>query len=161
MVPVRVLFVCMGNICRSPTAEAVMRERVREAGLEDEIVVDSAGTGDWHIGASPDPRSVSAGARRGLDVAGSARQVGARDFDDFDLVLACDNAVARDLRRLAPTDAGRAKVRLLREFDPASAANHGLDVPDPYFGEGDGFDRVIDLVEAACAGLLADLRASR
>ena len=139
-----------------------MRARVREAGLEGEIVVDSAGTGGWHIGASPDPRSVAAGARRGLQVAGSARQVRAGDFDDFDLVLACDADNASDLRRLARTDADRAKVRLLREFDPASAGARDLDVPDPYFGQaGDGFDRVIDLVDAACVGLLAELRATR
>ena len=162
MAPTRVLFVCMGNICRSPTAEAVMRARVREAGLEDEIVVDSAGTGRWHVGGPPDPRSVAAGAHRGLSVCGSARQVSARDFDDFDLVLACDADNARDLRRLARTDADRAKVRLLREFDPKSAGTSDLDVPDPYFGEAsDGFDRVIDLVDAACVGLLAQLRAPR
>lgn len=161
MSPTRILFVCMGNICRSPTAEAIMRARVREAGLEDEIVIDSAGTGDWHVGNGPDPRSVEAGARRGLQVGGRARQVRSGDFDDFDLVLACDAANARDLRRLARTEADRAKVRLLREFDPASAGASDLDVPDPYYGEGDGFDRVIDLVDSACTGLLAELRAPR
>ncbi len=139
-----------------------MRLRVLEAGLEDEILVDSAGTGGWHVGGPPDPRSVAAGARRGLQVGGAARQISARDFDDFDLVLACDADNARDLRRLARTDSHRAKVRLLREFDPESARGLDLDVPDPYFGEaGDGFDRVIDLVDAACVGLLADLRAPR
>lgn len=139
-----------------------MRARVREAGLEHEIVVDSAGTGGWHVGGPPDPRSVAAGARRGLQVGGTARQVSAGDFDDFDLVLACDADNARHLRLLARTEADRAKVRLLREFDPASAGAADLDVPDPYFGEaGDGFDRVIDLVDAACVGLLAELRAAR
>jgi len=151
----------MGNICRSPTAEAVMRARVREAGLENEIVIDSAGTGDWHAGDPPDPRSVAAGASRGLEVGGAARQVRAGDFDVFDLVLACDRANARDLRRLARTERDRVKVRLLREFDPASAGAPDLDVPDPYFGAGDGFDQVIDLVDAACVGLLAELRAPR
>ena len=138
-----------------------MRAQVRAAGLEDEIVLDSAGTGDWHVGNPPDPRSVAAGARRGLDLSGAARQVRAGDFDDFDLVLASDAAVARDLLRLARTEADRSKVRLLREFDPASAGSADLDVPDPYFGAGDGFERVIDLVDAACAGLLAELRATR
>jgi len=157
--PTRILFVCMGNICRSPTAEAVMRARVREAGLDDEIVVDSAGTGDWHVGGPPDSRSVAAGARRGLQVGGAARQVGAGDFEDFDLVLAADSHNARALRRLARTEADRAKVRLLREFDPASVGAQDLDVPDPYYGAGDGFDRVIDVIDAACVGLLAELRA--
>ena len=162
MASTRILFVCMGNICRSPTAEAVMRARVREAGLEDEISVDSAGTGSWHAGEPPDPRSVAAGARRGLSVGGAARQVRAGDFDTFDLMLACDTDNVRDLRRLAKTEAGRAKVRLLREFDPASAGAPDLDVPDPYFGAGgDGFERVIDLIDAACVGLLAQLRAAR
>lgn len=139
-----------------------MRLRVLEAGLEDEILVDSAGTGGWHVGGPPDPRSVAAGARRGLQVGGAARQVSARDFDDFDLVLACDTDNARDLRRLARTDSHRGKIRLLREFDPESVGAPDLDVPDPYFGEaGEGFDRVIDLVDAACVGLLADLRAPR
>lgn len=154
MPPTRILFVCMGNICRSPTAEAIMRARVHEAGLEDEIVIDSAGTGGWHVGNGPDPRTVEAGARRGLRVGGRARQVRAGDFDDFDLVLACDATNARDLRRLARTEADLAKIRLLREFDPASAGACDLDVPDPYYGGPDGFETVLDQVEAACRGLL-------
>lgn len=161
MPPTRVLFVCMGNICRSPTAEAVMAAHVRRAGLEAQIVVDSAGTGSWHAGGPPDPRAVAAGARRGLAVGGTARQVSVDDFDRFDLVLACDADNARHLRGLARTGADRAKVRLLREFDPASAGGPDLDVPDPYYGHGDGFDRVIDLVDAACRGLLDELRGPR
>jgi protein-tyrosine phosphatase len=153
----RVLFVCMGNICRSPTAEGVMRRLVDEAGLSDRIVLDSAGTGGWHVGGPPDPRAVSAAAGRGIAIHGEARQVRGSDFDDFDLIVALDRANARDLRRLAPDDEAAAKVRLPREFDPASDAQD-LDVPDPYYGAADGFGHVLDLVDAACCGLLDDLR---
>ena len=156
---VRVLFVCMGNICRSPTAEGVMRSLADEAGLGDSIVIDSAGTGGWHAGNPPDGRSVAAAARRGIRVDGAARQVQRADFERFDLLLALDGANARDLLRLAPDADGAAKVRLLREFDPASAASGELDVPDPYYGGADGFDHVLDLVDAACRGLLVEIGA--
>jgi protein-tyrosine phosphatase len=155
----RVLFVCLGNICRSPTAEAVMARLVADAGLEDAIELDSAGTGAWHVGSAPDERAAAAAARRGIAMRGTARQVAAEDFERFDLLLAMDGENLRALRALAPHAEARAKVRLLREFDPASAGAASLDVPDPYYGAGDGFDRVLDLVEAACAGLLAELRA--
>jgi protein-tyrosine phosphatase len=155
----RLLFVCLGNICRSPTAEGTMRALVREAGLEGEIELDSAGTGSWHVGSAPDERATAAAARRGIALEGSARSVRAEDFDDFDLILAMDLSNVDELRRMAPNEDGRAKVRLLREFDPASAATGDLDVPDPYYGEGDGFERVLDHVQAACAGLLAQIRA--
>ena len=155
---VRLLFVCMGNICRSPTAEAVMRSLVREAGLEREIEIDSAGTGNWHVGNAPDERATAAAARRELTLEGAARQVRPEDFETYDLLLAADRANLADLRALAPSDAARAKVRLLREFDPGSAGAPDLDVPDPYYGGSDGFDQVLDLVEAACRGLLAEVR---
>jgi len=151
----RVLFVCMGNICRSPTAEGVMRDLVFEAGLSDRIELDSAGTGGWHAGAPPDARATAAAAQRGIRLSGAARQVRRSDFDDFDLLLALDAANARDLRHLAPDPQAAAKVRLLREFDPGG---DGGDVPDPYYGEDDGFGHVLDLVDAACRGLLDDLR---
>ena len=153
----RMLFVCLGNICRSPTAEGVMRHLVEEEGLGGEIELDSAGTGGWHVGDSPDPRSREAARRRGIVVAGAARQVSRADFDDFDLILAMDRANLRDLREIAPPD-GRAELKLLREFDPDSAGGGDLDVPDPYYGGPDGFDDVLDLVEAACRGLLDDVR---
>jgi len=154
----RILFVCLGNICRSPTAEAVMARLVAEAGLSGEIEIASAGTGGWHVGNPPDPRATSAAAARGFAMQSVARQVTADDFARFDLLLAMDRDNLRNLRRLAPDAASAQRVRLLREFDPASAGAPDLDVPDPYYGETDGFDHVLDLVEAACAGLLAELR---
>ncbi|MGI8731206.1 MAG: low molecular weight protein-tyrosine-phosphatase [Solirubrobacteraceae bacterium] len=153
----RVLFVCMGNICRSPTAEGVMRGLVAAAGMGDRIVIDSAGTGAWHTGSPPDSRATAVAAGCGVSLAGAARQVRLADFDDFDLVIALDSDNARDLRRLAPDERAAAKVRLLREFD--SASSRDLDVPDPYYGGSDGFERVLDLVDAACRGLLDELRA--
>ncbi len=157
----RLLFVCLGNICRSPTAEGVMRALVEEAGLENDFYVDSAGTGGWHVGSAPDRRAAAAARARGLVLEGAARQVRPEDFLDFDLLLAMDRSNERELRRMAPGEQERAKVRLLREFDPAAAAADDLDVPDPYYGGTGGFDAVFDLVRAACEGLLESLRAGR
>jgi protein-tyrosine phosphatase len=153
----RILFVCLGNICRSPTAEGVMRALVRDAGLEGRIELDSAGTGGWHIGEPPDTRATETARRRGIVLEGAARQVRREDFEEFDLILAMDRDNLRELRRLAPDEPSRAKARLLREFDPA--ADGDLDVPDPYYGGPGGFDEVLDLVQAACAFLLRRLRA--
>jgi protein-tyrosine phosphatase len=153
----RICFVCLGNICRSPTAEAVMRARVAAAGLGGEVVVESAGTGAWHLGEPSDRRAIREARRRGIAIDGRARQFTAADFARFDLVLAMDRRNAADLRRMAPTREDAAKIRLLREFDP-SAARGDLDVPDPYFGGADGFEDVFDMVERACAGLLRNLR---
>jgi protein-tyrosine phosphatase len=155
----RLLFVCMGNICRSPTAEAVMRDLLAREGLDGEIEVDSAGTGAWHLGDPPDGRSTAAAKARGIVMGGAARQVTEADFADFDLLLAADEQNRAALRAAAPDGAAAEKVRLLREFDPASVAAGDLEVPDPYYGGADGFDHVLDLVGAACEGLLADLRA--
>jgi protein-tyrosine phosphatase len=155
---VRLLFVCMGNICRSPTAEGVMRSLLREQGLEDAVEVDSAGIGDWHLGSAPDARATAVAQARGITLAGAARQVAPRDFTDYDLILAADRSNLRDLRAVAPREA-RARMHLLREFDPASEGAPDLDVPDPYYGGDDGFEHVLDLVEAACRGLLDRLRA--
>ena len=159
MPPVRLLFVCMGNICRSPTAEGVMRRLLREQGLEDAVEVDSAGTGDWHVGNAPDRRATAAAHARGIALEGAARQVAQADFSEFDLILAADRRNLRDLEAVLPAGA-RAKLHLLREFDPGSAGAPDLDVPDPYYGGDDGFEHVLDLVEAACRGLLDDLRAA-
>ena len=155
----RLLFVCLGNICRSPTAEGTMRALVEEAGLGRQVQLDSAGTGAWHVGEPPDRRATAAARARGIELHGAAREVTRTDFDDFDLVLAMDRSNMRALRRLAPSEEAREKVRLLREFDPASAGAADLDVPDPYYGAAGGFDEVLDLVQAACAGLLDHIRA--
>jgi protein-tyrosine phosphatase len=155
----RLLFVCMGNICRSPTAEAVMRHVLREAGLDSGVEVDSAGTGAWHVGDPADRRARAAARRRGIELESIARQVTPGDLDEFDRVLAADAENRRDLLRLAGEDPERrAKVRLLREFDPVSVQTGDLDIPDPYYGDGDGFDHVLDIVEAACRGLLAEIQ---
>jgi protein-tyrosine phosphatase len=144
----------MGNICRSPTAEGVMRALLRERGIAD-VEVDSAGIGSWHAGDPPDARATEAAARRGVALEGAARQVRASDFDEFDLILAMDRENLRTLRELAPDAEAAAKLRLLREFDPQSAGD--LDVPDPYYGGPNGFETVLDQVEAACRGLLAEV----
>jgi len=161
----RLLFVCLGNICRSPTAEGVMRALVVQAGLSQSVQLDSAGTGGWHVGSPPDKRASAAARARGITLGGRARRVGRDDFLDFDLLLAMDRENLRDLLRLAPGAAEREKVRLLREFDPASAPGGeergeraDLDVPDPYYGAAGGFEEVLDLVQAACEGLLAEIR---
>ena len=153
----RILFVCMGNICRSPTAEGVMRRLLRDAGLD--VEVESAGTGGWHAGEPPDERAAAAAARRGVTLEGAARQIAPEDFRRFDLLVALDRANLRELLALAPDEEAAEKVRLLREFDPATAGGGDLDVPDPYYGGDRGFETVLDQVEAACRGLLDELRA--
>jgi protein-tyrosine phosphatase len=152
--------VCLGNICRSPTAEGVMRALVREAGLEEKIELDSAGTGAWHVGNPPDERATATARARGIVLEGAAREVRREDFDDFDLIVAMDRKNLADLRRLAPDERARSRTRLLREFDPASAGlgEDDLDVPDPYYGGPRGFEHVLDLVHAACSGLLVEVR---
>jgi protein-tyrosine phosphatase len=143
----------MGNICRSPTAEGVMRALLREEGV-DGVEVESAGIGDWHVGDPPDRRSAEAALRRGITLDGAARQVRVSDFDDFDLLIAMDRANRRDLLALAPDAEAAAKVRLLREWEPGAG---DLDVPDPYYGDGRGFEDVLDMVQASCRGLLDEL----
>ncbi len=153
----RILFVCLGNICRSPTAEAVLRGLVAEAGLDGKVEVESAGTGDWHIGEPPDRRSVSAAAERGVELGGSARQVTPGDFDHFDLLIAMDRFNRDDLLAMAPDDTARSRVRMLREFGDGGK----LDVPDPYDGGAEGFAEVVEIVERSCAAMLAELQAGR
>jgi protein-tyrosine phosphatase len=155
----RVLFVCLGNICRSPTAEGVMRRLVADAGLDGAVVVDSAGTAGWHQGDPPDRRSIAEARSRGLDLTGlRGRQVGVHDFEQFDLLLAMDAENQRELLDLAPDAAAAAKVRLLREFDPEAVAGGDVEVGDPYYGGPDGFGLVYDQIERACRGLLDHLR---
>lgn len=155
---ISVLFVCLGNICRSPTAEAVLRQRVKASGLAEKLHIDSAGTGDWHIGKAPDPRSQAAALERGYDLSTlRARQVSAADFERFDYILAMDDANLADLKAMQPKDfAGH--LGLFLAFHPGDVAP---EVPDPYYGESAGFDHVLDLVEAASDGLLAHLRDTR
>lgn len=151
----RVLFVCLGNICRSPSAEAVMREIAAREAPELAIEVDSAGTAGYHVGAAPDERSQEAARRRGYDMAPlRARVVEPEDFERFDLILAMDRSNLSILRRRAPVTA-RERVRLFLEFAPDAGA---AEVPDPYYGGPAGFEQVLDLVEAAARGLIAHLR---
>ena len=144
----------MGNICRSPTAEGVFRHLVEQEGLADRIFIDSAGTGDWHVGAPPDARACKAAATRGYDLTSlRGRQVTPQDFADFDYVLAMDDENARTLKRLAPRGHAH-KLRYFTEFGSTGA--HG--VPDPYAGGPQGFELVLDLVEDAAQGLLRHIR---
>jgi protein-tyrosine phosphatase len=152
----RVCFVCTGNICRSPMAESVFRARVVEAGLDGLVEVDSAGTGGWHEGDGADPRTVAVLRENGYGADHTARQFDPSWFARLDLVIALDSGHLRALRRLAPTERDAAKVRLLRSYDPA--AGDDLDVPDPYYGQADGFDACLEMVESASTGLLAAVR---
>ena len=149
---IRVLMVCLGNICRSPTAEAMLRKKVHDAGLDARVEVDSAGTADYHVDSPPDRRAVAHGEKRGLRMqALRGRQVSREDFDRFDFVLAMDDDNLANLERIRPAGS-RAKLALLLSYAPASGAR---EVPDPYYGGADGFERVLDLVDAAADGFIA------
>ena len=155
---VHVLFVCMGNICRSPTAQAVLRAQAGAAGLAERIGVDSAGTHGYHVGLPPDPRAVRAAAGRGYELADlRARQVEAEDLDRFELVVAMDRANLERLERLAGGQGGTRPRLLLDHVEYL----RGREVPDPYYGGARGFERMLDLIEEGCAGLLAEIRRGR
>jgi protein-tyrosine phosphatase len=154
--PYRVCFVCTGNICRSPIAEAVLRRMVADAGLAGEVEVWSAGTGDWHVGQDADPRALAVLRRHGYPLTHSAQQWAPGDFDRADLIIALDRGHHRALLRAAPSEEDREKVRLLREYDPLPGGD--MDVPDPYYGAASGFQEVLDIVATACAGLLAEIK---
>jgi len=155
---VSLCFVCLGNICRSPTAEGVFAKLVTEAGLRDQITIDSAGTGAWHKGELADKRARQEASRRGMTLDSVARQFQAEDFDRFDLLIAMDRSNVGDLEALARTAEQRAKIRLFRSFDPLSP--NDSEIPDPYYGDADGFARVFDLCTAAGGGLLAYVRST-
>ncbi|TVP55964.1 MAG: low molecular weight phosphotyrosine protein phosphatase [Gemmatimonadales bacterium] len=152
-----VLFVCLGNICRSPLAEGVFEHLAGDAGLQDELRIDSAGTGSWHIGDPPDPRSIEVAQRHGVELKSRGRQVSASDFREFDLILAMDRSNLQELQQIRDElteDEATAELRLFREFDPEA---HGdLEVPDPYFGGPGGFDTVYAMVLRGCRELLTE-----
>ncbi|MGC9498096.1 low molecular weight protein-tyrosine-phosphatase [Streptomyces sp. WG7] len=153
----RVCFVCTGNICRSPMAEAVFHARVADAGLDGLVEADSAGTDGWHEGEGADPRTMAVLEGSGYGLDHTARRFRPSWFSRLDLVIALDAGHLRALRHLAPTEQDAAKVRLLRSYDPA-ADRQDLDVPDPYYGGVDGFEECLEMVEAASTGLLAAVR---
>ena len=151
----RILFVCMGNICRSPTAEGVFRHVLATRAPDLQIEIDSAGTHDYHIGSPPDRRSIEAARRRGIDLSSlRARMVSAEDFAHYDLILAMDRGHYRALRSMAPPSAAD-RVRLFLDYAPALGIR---DVPDPYYGGPDGFEDVLDMIETAAEALLEDVR---
>jgi low molecular weight protein-tyrosine phosphatase len=150
---VRVLFVCLGNICRSPLAQGVFEDAARREGLENEIFVDSAGTGSWHVGSPPDQRALSAASLRGLDISAQrARQISRDDCENFDYILTMDE---ENYQMVSSLCRGSAVVRPFLDFATHSPER---EVPDPYYGGADGFERVLDLVEEASEGLLKDIR---
>ncbi len=153
--PVSVLTVCLGNICRSPTAQAALEEAATEIGLE--LEVRSAGTGGWHVGNPPDPRMRAAGARVGLTIDGAAERVDRADLEHADLVLAMDRSNLRDLERLASSAGIATPIVLFRDFDPAAAA--GAEVPDPYYGGAEGFEEVVAICRRTATSLVALLAA--
>lgn len=155
-----ILFVCLGNICRSPLAEGVFRHLARERGLDGRLRIDSAGTGAWHVGNPPDPRSTEVAARHGIRLESRARQVESGDAERFDLILAMDRTNLRDLSELFDEGAEErvGRLRLFRDFDPHVA--EAADVPDPYYGGPDGFEVVHAMVERTCRALLDEVERS-
>ena len=153
-----ILFVCLGNICRSPLAEGIFTQMIRDAGLTGHVTVDSAGTGAWHADESPDPRSVETAARNGVDISGQrARQLVPDDYDRFDLLLAMDRSNEQTLKARAPSPAARGRVFLFLDHTLGSRA----DVPDPYYGGPGGFDSVYGMLREGCAVLVSRIAADR
>ena len=151
----RICFVCLGNIVRSPLGEHMFKHLAQQAGVAARYTVDSAGTGSWHVGESPDRRMRRVAARHGLNYDGSARQFRQSYFDQYDWIIAMDTENRTNLQRLARSPQDTAKIHLMRAFDPQAKPN--ASVPDPYYGGIDGFEEVYQIVECACQGLLAAL----
>ena len=154
----KILFVCLGNICRSPAADGVMQHMVQAAGLNDRVEIDSAGTGGWHAGDLPDTRMRKHAAKRGYSLTSRARQVETEDFTKFDFILAMDRQNLRDLREFAPSAAAMKRVQLFCEYVTDRSES---EVPDPYYGGDDGFENVLDLVENGCRNLLNMVQAGQ
>lgn len=150
----KILFVCLGNICRSPMAEGVMRRLVEDAGLEKEFVIDSAGTSGYHIGELPDSRMRAHASRRGYNLTHRSRRVRTEDFYDFDLIIGMDDQNIASLQERAPSTEATQKIHRMTEYNTRIPADH---IPDPYYGGDSGFEHVIDLLEDACSGLLEAL----
>jgi protein-tyrosine phosphatase len=150
-----VLFVCLGNICRSPLAEGVFQHLVEEAGLSNRFEIDSAGTGAWHVGEPPDARATMVASQHGVHLASRARQVTESDLDHFEYVVAMDHDNLRNLERMAATCGSEAQIELLRRSD---ADGTGKEVPDPYYGGASGFETVYEMVHRSCVGLLDRVR---
>ncbi len=150
--PYKILFVCLGNICRSPAAEGIMKHMVAQAGREEEFYIDSAGIGPWHVGELPDERMRRTARQHGYELNSRGRQVKAYDFDDFDLILCMDRGNYDRLMDLAPTIGAQKKIQLLGDYLPDGLRTD--EIPDPYYGGQQGFDRVIALIEQACRQLL-------
>ncbi len=149
----RLLFVCLGNICRSPLAEGIFIHLVQERELLGRYLAESAGIGDWHCGEPPDPRARAAAERRGVRLLSVCRQVQAEDFETFDLILPMDRSNREQLLARCPAP-HRGKIRLMREFDPEAAPGSAPEVPDPYYGDARGFDRVFEMLHRSCGALL-------
>lgn len=154
MEKIKILFVCLGNICRSPSAEGIMKKTVKERGLENQIYIDSAGLLDYHEGELPDNRMRAHAARRGYNLDSRSRPVKYEDFFDFDLIIGMDDRNISNLKRMAPDDKSVKKIHRMTEYSTRYDFDH---IPDPYYGGADGFELVLDLLEDACEGLLKTL----
>lgn len=149
----RILMVCLGNICRSPMAEGILKHKALECGLK--ITVDSAGTGGWHAGEHPDSRAIQTAKKFGVDISNQiARKFSQRDFDDFDLIFVMDQSNLSDVRKMARNEKDARKIKLLLELDEPGS---GREVPDPWYGDQDGFTEVFSMMDKACAALIRDL----
>ena len=152
---INLLFVCLGNICRSPAAEGIMKKMIEDEGIENKVFVDSAGTSNWNEGKTPDERMRAHGSQRGYDFCSTARTFKSSDFNSFDYILVMDNNNYMNVKKLAKSDEDISKIHMMTDFSNNFSNDH---VPDPYYGGDDGFELVMDLLEDACKGLLEDVK---